>query len=222
VTYDEGSTAFYALHPEVTVHKLKLAGGSVVRRMSNHFRRIPTFRRVIRETQPDIVISFIDRTNVLVLLATLGLDVPVIVSERIDPRRYSPGFPYNFLRRWLYRNATAVIVQSMGQADWFKQMSSRVVVIPNPVNACTNDRNSQAERTSTIIAVGRLTRQKGFDLLLTAFAKVYKKYPEWNLVIYGDGSERVALERQIQEARRNDRLDCPFTHCRVFYTLFPV
>jgi len=209
VTYDEGSTAFYALHPEVTVQKLRLAGGSVVRRMSNHFRRIPTFRRIISETQPDIVISFMDRTNVLVLMAAIGLNIPVIVSERIDPRRYSPGFPYNYLRRWLYRKATAVIVQSKGQADWFKQMSNRVVVIPNPVNACTNDRNSQAERTSIIIAVGRLTRQKGFDLLLTAFSKVHKEHPEWNLVIYGDGPERAALERQIFELKLNGRVQLP-------------
>jgi GalNAc-alpha-(1->4)-GalNAc-alpha-(1->3)-diNAcBac-PP-undecaprenol alpha-1,4-N-acetyl-D-galactosaminyltransferase len=209
VTYDEGSTAFYALHPEVTVHKLRLAGGSILKRIDNHFRRIPTFRRIIRETRPDIVISFMDRTNVLVLMAAIGLGIPIIVSERIDPRRYSPGFPYNYLRRWLYRNATAVIVQSKGQADWFKQMSNRVVVIPNPVNACTNDQNSKAERTSIIIAVGRLIRQKGFDLLLTAFAKVYKTYPEWNLVIYGDGPERAVLERQIQELKLDGKIKLP-------------
>jgi len=200
---------FFSLSPEVTVHKLRLAGGSAARRVSNHLRRIPSFRRVIRETRPDIIISFMDRTNVLVLLAAIGLGIPIIVSERIDPQRYSPGFPYNYLRRWLYRKAAAVIVQSKGQADWFKQMSTRVAVIPNPVNACTNDRNSQAERTSTIIAVGRLTRQKGFDLLLTAFAKVHKKHPEWNLAIYGDGPERPAIERQIRELKLNEKVQLP-------------
>jgi glycosyltransferase involved in cell wall biosynthesis len=150
-----------------------------------------------------------DRTNVLVLMAAIGLGIPVIVSERIDPRRYNPGFPYNFLRRWLYRNATAVIVQSNGQADWFKQMSNRVAVIPNPVQACINDRNSQAGRTSIIIAVGRLTRQKGFDLLLTAFAKVLKEYPKWSLVIYGEGPERATLEKQIQKLKLDGKVKLP-------------
>jgi len=209
VTYDEGRPFFFSLPPEVTVQKLRLSGGSTVRRVSNHCRRIPTFRRVIRETQPDIVVSFMDRTNVLVLMAALGLDIPVIVSERIDPRRYNPGFPYNFLRRWLYRNAMAVIVQSKGQADWFKQMSTRVAVIPNPVNVCTNDRNSQARRTSIVIAAGRLVLQKGFDLLLTAFAKMHKEHPEWNLVIYGDGPERAALERRIRELKLNGKAQLP-------------
>ncbi len=209
VTYDEGYPPFFSLSPEVTVQKLRLSGGSAARRVSNHFRRIPAFRRVIRETQPDIVISFMDRTNVLVLMAAIGLGIPVIVSERTDPRRYSPGFPYNYLRRWLYRKATAVIVQSKGQADWFKQMSDRVVVIPNPVRTYTDNQNSQAGRTFTAVGAGRLSFEKGFDLLLTAFAKVHKEFPEWSLVIYGDGPERLALERRIQELRLDKKAQLP-------------
>jgi glycosyltransferase involved in cell wall biosynthesis len=147
-----------------------------------------------------------DRTNVLVLLATLGLDVPVIVSERTDPRQYSPGFPYNYIRPLIYRNAAAVVVQSKGQADWFKQMSSRVAVMPNPVKAYRDNQNSQAGRTFTAVGAGRLSFEKGFDLLLNAFEKVHKKYPEWNLVIYGDGPERAALERQIQELKLDGKV----------------
>lgn len=209
VTYDKGCPAFYPLHPEVTLQKLRLSGGSVVRRVSNHLRRIPAFRRIIRETRPDIVISFMNRTNVLVLMAAIGLDVPVVVSERTDPRRYSLGFPYGCLRHWLYRKAMSVVVQSKAQAGWFKQMSNRVAVIPNPVQPCANDRNSQARRTSLVMAAGRLSHEKGFDLLLTAFAKINQKHPDWNLVIYGDGPERPALERQIRELNLNGRVQLP-------------
>jgi hypothetical protein len=45
VTYDKGCPAFYTLHPEVTVQKLRLSGGSMLKRIGNHFRRIPTLRR---------------------------------------------------------------------------------------------------------------------------------------------------------------------------------
>ncbi|MFV9689683.1 MAG: glycosyltransferase family 4 protein [Desulfobacteria bacterium] len=215
VTYDKGCPAFYPLYPEVTMRKLGLSGGSVVRRVSNHFRRIPTFRRVMRETRPHIVISFMDRTNVLVLMAAIGLDVSVIVSERTDPQRYSPGFPYGCLRHWLYRKAMSVVVQSKTQAVWFKQMSNRVAVIPNPVQACTNDLNCQARRTSLVMAAGRLSHEKGFDLLLTAFAKINRKHPDWNLVIYGDGPERPALERQIRELKLNGRVQLPGVTARL-------
>ena len=61
-----------------------------------------------------MVVSFIDKTNVLVLLATLGLGVPVIVSERIDPRKYAIGTVAACLRRVLYPSARAVVVQT----DW--------------------------------------------------------------------------------------------------------
>jgi glycosyltransferase involved in cell wall biosynthesis len=209
VTYDEGRPSFFPLHPEVTVQKLRLSGGSMLKRIGNHFRRIPTFRHVIRKTRPDIVISFMNRTNVLVLMAAIGLNIPVIVSERNDPRKYGPGFPYGYLRSWLYRNAMVVVVQSKGIAEWFKQMSERVVVIPNPVKTYKANKNSEDRRTQIIIAVGSLTRQKGFDLLLTAFAKVHKEFPEWNLVIYGDGPERSVLKRQIRELKLNGKAQLP-------------
>jgi glycosyltransferase involved in cell wall biosynthesis len=181
----------------------------MLKRIGNHFRRIPTFRRVIRETRPDIVISFMHRTNVLVLMAAISLDIPVIVSEHTDPRLYSPGFPYNYLRSCLYRKAMAVVALSKKQAEWFKPMSSRVVVMPNPVRACKGNQNFQAKRTFTAVGAGRLSFEKGFDLLLTAFAKVYKEYPEWNLIIYGEGPKRPALERQIHELKLSGRVQLP-------------
>lgn len=215
VTYDKGCPAFYTLHPEITVQKLRLSGGSMLKRIGNHFRRIPTLRRVIRETRPDIVISFMNRTNVLVLMAAIGLDVPVVVSERTDPRRYDLGFPYNYLRPCLYRNAIAVVALSKGQAKWFNKTSDRVAVIPNPVQTCANDLNCQARRTSLVMAAGRLSHEKGFDLLLTAFAKINRKHPEWNLVIYGDGPERPALERQISKLNLNEKVQLPGVTARL-------
>ncbi len=209
VTYDEGHSSFFSLPPEVTVQKLRLSGGSILKRIGNHFRRIPTFRRVIRETRPDIVISFMHRTNVLVLMAAISLDIPVIVSEHTDPRLYSPGFPYNYLRPCLYRKAMAVVALSKEQAEWFKPMSSRVVIMPNPVRACKGNQNSQSKRTFTAVGAGRLSLEKGFDLLLTAFAKVYKEYPEWNLIIYGEGPKRSALERQTHELKLSGRVQLP-------------
>ena len=209
VTYDKGRPSFFPLPPEVIVQKLRLSGGSILKRIGNHFRRIPTFRRVIRETRPDIVISFMDRTNVLVLMAALGQNVPVIVSERTNPLRYSPGFPYNYLRRCLYQKAMAVVVQSKGLAKWFKPMSNRVAVIPNPVKACRDNQNYQAGRTFTAVGAGRLSLEKGFDLLLTAFAKVLKEYPKWSLVIYGEGPERATLERQIQKLKLDGKVKLP-------------
>lgn len=54
-----------------------------------------------------------------------------------------------------------------------------------------------------ILCVGRLTEQKGFDIALTAFAHVIRRYPDASLVIAGEGDLRALLERQATDLRLN-------------------
>lgn len=51
-----------------------------------------------------------------------------------------------------------------------------------------------------MIAAGRLVPQKGFDLLIAAFALVTAEYPDWMLEIYGGGPEEQALAAQIERS----------------------
>jgi len=58
----------------------------------------------------------------------------------------------------------------------------------------------------SLIAIGRLVPQKGFDLLLEAFAKLKDRYPEWRLTILGEGGLRPQLESLRDELRLGDRV----------------
>jgi glycosyltransferase involved in cell wall biosynthesis len=66
-----------------------------------------------------------------------------------------------------------------------------------------------ARERLTILGMGRLARQKGFDILIEAFARLAHRHPCWDLVIYGEGPERRALERMRDEYGLGERVAMP-------------
>jgi glycosyltransferase involved in cell wall biosynthesis len=60
-----------------------------------------------------------------------------------------------------------------------------------------------------LLAVGRLHADKGFDLLIQAFATLAPSHPDWDLVILGEGDERAALEAQVGKAGLASRISMP-------------
>ncbi len=164
-------------------------------------RKQRRLRQAIADESPDVVISFIDVANVWTLLSTIGMACPVIVSERVYPPAYRLATVYRMARRLLYARAKAVVLQTEAAADWARRWlaADRVTVLPNPVQPVSRPRAPAAELELAagyrLVAVGRLVHQKGFDLLINAFAELCPRFPEWSLVILGEGEQRSALER---------------------------
>ena len=200
VTIDSKESDSYFLHPRVKRIALALMKPSLRpwEPFQNNFYRVKCLRREIKALDADVVISFVDKTNVLVLLATFGLGPRVVVSERIDPLRHRIGWTWQGLRRLLYIRASAVVVQSHRVVGWAQTFLPRGLVysIPNPVEVAPPGKKKDhyaLPAGRSIVAMGRLTRQKGYDLLLRAFAVCAPKHPEWCLVIFGEGEERHQL-----------------------------
>ena len=150
-------------------------------------------RQTLRAADPDLAISFLAKINVLTVLASRGLDFPVVVSERNNPERQRFRGIWSWLRQRLYGAAYCVVTPSRGVLESFSgAIRERGRVIPNPVDlapaACA------PRGSGRLVAVGRLVHQKGFDLLLQAFAKIAPEHPEWTLTIWGEGEQRSALE----------------------------
>jgi GalNAc-alpha-(1->4)-GalNAc-alpha-(1->3)-diNAcBac-PP-undecaprenol alpha-1,4-N-acetyl-D-galactosaminyltransferase len=200
VTLDLQSNDFYPLDSRVKRIALGLnrASSNWLEFFGNNFQRIRHLRALIRSSRPDVVVSFVDLTNILVLFATLGSRMPVIVSERVDPRELPIGTVATMLRRLIYRRARMLVVQTQSVGLWARQVvkDCAIRVIPNPVNSYffnTPESRSRSEGRPTVLAMGRLEPQKGFDLLLTAFAQCARKHSDWILRIIGDGTERKRL-----------------------------
>lgn len=123
----------------------------------------------------------------------------IIGSERANPNYYSTIFK-KFYCRFLPVFCTGYIFQTkMVQSMFLPMVQKKSVVIPNAIANpdISNFKYTNSVRKNEIIAVGRLTRQKGFDNLITSFAEVYKKFPEYKLIICGVGEEYQKLQTQI-------------------------
>jgi glycosyltransferase involved in cell wall biosynthesis len=212
LTFDPPSAvAAYPLRPEVAVDLFDLSTPSrnIVGALLANGRRIRAIRAAIRRECPDIVVSFMLETNVLTLLASLSAPWPVVISERIHPEHHPVGRAWSLLRRWLYDRADTVVAQTAAIAVWLRQETgARTAVIANPVDvsAFRSGLDRKQLTRKTLLAVGRLERQKGHDIAIAAFAKVAGFLPEWDLSIIGDGSERPALEKLIVSLNMTGRV----------------
>ncbi|WP_154589646.1 glycosyltransferase, partial [Bordetella pertussis] len=90
---------------------------------------------------------------------------------------------------------------------------SRLAVIPNPVHWPLPRTEPvlvpPADGRPRLLAVGRLHPDKGFDVLIDAYARIAPRYPDWDLVILGEGEECAALQRRVDEAGLAQRVALP-------------
>jgi GalNAc-alpha-(1->4)-GalNAc-alpha-(1->3)-diNAcBac-PP-undecaprenol alpha-1,4-N-acetyl-D-galactosaminyltransferase len=210
ITFDDGGS-FYQLDARVNIVGLKVRQDSsnVVIGLWNNLQRIQTLLGEIASLKPELVISFIDQVNVLTILATRSLNLKVIVSERVDPTLHPISPIWDNLRRWTYPFAAKIVVQTPGAVNYFsQQVQLPSHIIPNPVIATTLEA-PPIKNHRVILAMGRLTAQKGFDLLLKAFAKIAKQYPDWTLIIIGEGELRPELEALRDKLKLKERVDFP-------------
>lgn len=215
-----GSDAYY-LDPTVRRIGLDCEGSSSNPGVAiyNNLQRVRRLRAGIRELRPDVLVSFLTATNVLTVLAARPLGLPVIVSERVAPETVHIGKFWRRLRKFAYRRAAAVVAQTSHTAEWLRKEvpGACVEVIANPVQAESElavDSPAQMALTAcrgqdVVLAAGRLTQQKGFDLLLRAFATLAPWHPNWRLVILGEGPEGGALRDLANQLGVADRVLFP-------------
>lgn len=190
-SFEDGSTPpYYPVDARVSMAYLDLNSYSpnIFASVVNNFKRLLKIRRAVCRAGCGAIISFIDTANVRTLLALAGLRIPVVVSERIDPAYEKIGSAWALLRRLTYPLATQVVVQTLQAAAYFSYLPSRkVAVIPNPVVTLASVGEAPVLERPALLAVGRMYPQKGYRLMLSAFAKISVRHSGWTLHIAGDG-----------------------------------
>ena len=177
-------------------------------------------RKHIRQEKPDVVIAFTEGVYCFTIAALLGTKIPVIASERLDPSAMT--WKRNLLKRLLLPYADWLVVQTRTIKEFFpKSIQKKTSVIYNPVNitrpqSLTPSPSPKGEggiqsekKMNRIISVARLFPQKNQAMMIRAFAKVADEFPDWQLVIFGEGPLRAELEFLVSSFKLQDRVLLP-------------
>lgn len=156
-------------------------------------------RKVFKQERPDVIVSFMSVVSMYACLCSIGLHIPVIVSERNTPSHEVRTKVHSIVRNLSYRLAKGAIFQTKEARDYFpKHIRNHSTIIPNPVS----DDLPYADRENmekSIVTLGRLDTQKNHKLLIEAFYDFSKLHPNYTLKLYGKGPLGETLKKQVQE-----------------------
>lgn len=206
---------FYSIGPEITRIDLNLvrSAPSPLHSLKNTGERAWRLRRELKRLQPQVVLSFLDRINILALLATRGTGIPAVISIRNYPTRI--GATLKALGRFLYPSAAMLVSVSSGIDSFYSQWipaHKRAVInnVPSDLrDQLTGEQHLQHPAAHNIVSMGRLHPQKNFPLLMRAFRQLAEEFPDWYLTIIGDGKEREALLALNTELGMQERIFFP-------------
>lgn len=169
-------------------------------------------RMHVRKEKPDVVIAFTEGVYCFTIAAMLGTKIPVIASERLDPSAMT--WKRNLLKRFLLPYADWLVVQTQSIKSCFpKSIQKKTSVIYNPVNDEVFNQESEMGiansfklKSNRIVSVARLFPQKNQEMMIRAFAKVANDFPDWQLVIFGEGPLRDSLQLIIDGLQLTNRI----------------
>lgn len=167
--------------------------------------RLLKMHNLIKKNKYDVIISFMYDINYMTAISCVGCGSKLIISERADPKNRTVSFIGRLLNNFSFLKSDKIVFQTKDVMNYFNsKIKSKSVVIPNPVN-CHIGKSVFSSRKENIIAAGRLTEQKNFDMLIDAFAilKEEKKYSNFKLYIYGEGPLKNILKEKTKSLGLN-------------------
>lgn len=227
LTYSPAVEDFYELPSSVRRESVGHTEGhsTFAGKLLINVRRCLKVRRLLKEMQIDTVLALMPHESVVAILAGVGLQTRVVVSERNAPWHRRQDRIWSLLRNLVYRFADAQVAQTDLIGEWLRKHtgSRRVHIIPNAVQhpltsaaPPVNPLNKLPAGKRVLLAAGTKPWQKGFDLLLDAFSLIAATHPEWILVIPGLLRDRVEeglsgndLMKKAQQNGIGDRVFMP-------------
>lgn len=236
LTEGKDKPLFYPLSDKVKVVNLNIGFEelwtcSFVKKVFVYLKKQRLYKKLVEaelmHLRPDITISLLRREiNFITGIKDGSKKIGELHVNRANYRNFESGdsnfFKIIFAKFWMRS-----LVSKLKKLDKFVVLThedkqswpelSNISVIPDPLSFVPTCVSSLTEKR--VIAVGRYVYQKGFDLLLQAWSKIEKQYPDWQLAIYGDGNRTPyeMLVRQLGIDASRCHLNGPTTNIQQEY-----
>lgn len=214
-TFSGRGNCFYPVSDKVRLVYLADLVGRKGRGPLTLLKRLVTLRALLRDSRADVIVSLLTNVNIVTIVSSRGLGIPVIACEHNDPSADGRSMLWKVLCRIVYPKAKVLTFLSENIAAPFRKWlpgEQRLAVIPNPVaNEIFREHRPAASpgARKRLISVGRLHTQKQYDLLIKTFASLASDFSDWDLWIWGEGPERSELTKLIHELSLTDRVFLP-------------
>lgn len=204
ITLNKDKEKKYELDP--SIHRIALNQDS----NSSIVSTTKCLRKSIKKYNPSTILVMGVPLSIYVIPATIALKIPLIISERNDPSNFSGKKITRILSRLFMFYAKGYVFQTHGAMKYYPKIIQRKsAVIPNPIMVESMPEPYEGERTKRIVSVARLVPQKNQELLIKSFKKIADNYPDYTLIIYGDGSERNKLIKLVEQLNLKSRVRLP-------------
>ena len=198
ITLSNGKDDFYNLDSKVKRISLDRSAASknFFLGIKNNLSRIIILRKILKKEKYNTCFAFITETNIITVISSLFIKTKLIISERNDPYKQKQKLHWFLMRSIFYPLADIVVVNSMSALKYYEQslFIKKTVFVPNPL---PDPKPILNNNYNNFLSVGKLTKQKGHDTLIIAFAKFIKKnnlQSSFSLTIAGVGEEKTSLQ----------------------------
>lgn len=172
--------------------------------ISKNIYYLKKLNKYIKSIKPDIILGFLPEPSYRLLMLKPLIKAPIIISDRNDPKVEYHSLKNRVLMKLLYRKASGFVFQTKEAQNYFSnKIRNKSVVIPNPVDDKFLNTNYTGNNSKEFVNVGRLNSQKNQIFLIESFKEIIKKYPDYKLLIYGEGE----LHSELNDYIKNNKLE---------------
>lgn len=207
INLHEGEKPFFPLHKEINNKQLFSKRVSFSK---NYIQVVKKLRSFCKTNSIDTLVIVESMLALFSVPALAGLGIKHICWEHFNFNVDLGQKKRRFARQLAARFCDWVVVLTEQDCAYWLQHSrhkGQIVAIPNPLPFPIQDAHTPSQESRIVLSVGRLTPQKGFDLLLAAWKEVAPFAPLWRLRIIGDGEDRAKLQKLCKEYAIEDTVD---------------